>query len=150
MQWWQESHLFFLSLFLRHCLLYGGSSTEQKTFLGSHSYWETCYQVMCSVLPPPHPTSRTNGWRCPRAICFLNSSNLFSIFQKNKKVKKWLPSTLDTEPSLYIFECNRYCGQLPDDCFVRGMKLKVAKNVFELVRVQKSILYTYIHIYIHV
>ena len=37
-------------IFLRHFLLYGGSSTEQKTFLGSHSYWETCYQVTCSVL----------------------------------------------------------------------------------------------------
>ena len=60
-----------------------------------------------------------------------------------------VPSTLDMEPSLYIFECNRYCCQLPDDCFVRSLKLRFAKIVFELVWLQKSILYTYIHTYIH-
>ena len=39
-----------VKIFLRHFLPHGGSSTEQKTFLGSHSFWETCYQVTCSVL----------------------------------------------------------------------------------------------------
>ena len=42
--------------------------------------------------------------------------------------------------NLFIFTCNRYCCQLPDDCFVRGMKLLVATNVFEPVRLQKLIL----------
>ena len=47
---------------------------------------------------------------------------------------------------LYIFECNRYCCQLPADCFVRSMKLRVAdKCVFELVQLQKTILYTFLY-----
>ena len=88
----------FFKLFLRHFLLYGESSTEQKTFLGSHSYWETCYQVTCSVPPFPNhqvePISMEMSTRHLFFKFFLFVFHLFSIFEK-KNLKKLLTSTLD-------------------------------------------------------
>ena len=94
-------------LFLRHFLLYGGSSTEQKTFLGSHSYSKTCYQVTCSVPPPPlppHPTSRANmDGDVHEPFVFPILFICFPFFQKKKlknccpRPSAWYPrpSTLD-------------------------------------------------------
>ena len=93
----------FFKLCLRHFLLYGGSSTEQKTFLGSHSYWETCYQVTCSVSPLPTQQVELIWMEMSTGHLFfkffLFVFHLFSIFLKKIKIKKLLPSTLDKEPS---------------------------------------------------
>ena len=66
--------------------MHGGSSTEKKTFLGSNSYWETCYQVKCSV--PSLPTQQVEliwmemSTRHLFFKFFLFVFHLFSIFQK--------------------------------------------------------------------
>ena len=39
---------------------------------------------------------------------------------------------------LYIFDCNPYFGQLPDDCFTRSMKLWVAIKVQDLIQFHQS------------
>ena len=50
--------------------------------------------------------------------------------------------------NLYIFTCNRCCCQLPDDCFVRGMKLQVAIKCFWTSPTPETYRFTN-YIYIH-
>ena len=87
----------FFKLFLPHFLLYDGSSTEQNTFL--HLLRQSL--ILRNLFPPspPLPTQQGEniyGWRCPRTICILNSSYLFSIYFPffKKNIKKIV--TLDT------------------------------------------------------
>ena len=91
-----------LNFFLRHFLLYGGSSTEQKTFLGSHSYSKTCYQVTCSASPPPFlPTQQVEliWMEMSTSHLFFQFFLFVFHFSKKKKIKKLLPSTLGMVPS---------------------------------------------------
>ena len=96
--------LFFYEFFLKSVRKYGGSSTEQKTFLDSHPYLETCYQVTFSVrgmgfrdvinvilrkqigiswssslihIAPPPTQQLELIWSCPRAIRFFFNFLLF-------------------------------------------------------------------------
>ena len=50
----QSTHSCVTTYFLNQCSWFGGSSTEQKTFLNSHPYRETCFLslvTLCSWFP---------------------------------------------------------------------------------------------------
>ena len=62
----------------------------------------------------------------PRLLSLPDRFTLRPVLPPNRILTHHASKHCSLFSNLYIFSCNRYCCQLPDDCFARSMKLRVA------------------------